>query len=376
MAQVSGPVMEIFTEENARVQAGDLLFSIDSKEYQYDKALAESALSGYEAQLERNRIGQVMTTSPGEYLDAIKQELSAAQASYEAAKIVYEADQVLFESGSISRVQMETDKAAYETALSAWQSARGRYEESSRLLSEYEKEGLAQENINRLFYDSEEAMLTSQIEAQKTKVSQLEDKIEKCQVKAEKGGIVTGLPVKDMSVIQAGETAVVLGGSEETFVEADVLTSVAPYLSVGTLARVTFKLRGRDETYEGAVSRIYEYAEQKTSSLGLKEYRVHVEVTLEEPETLKGKEGYGVHVEFLLFGNGDVLTVPQDAVFEAEDEKYVFEIQDGRAQKVPVKVRYETGIYAVIESGLTEGEEVIAKAGEEGIYEGAKVRKQ
>lgn len=374
IAQVSGQIKEIYTEENERVSAGDLLFAIDSTDYEYNKALAESTLSGYEAQLELNRINQVMTTSPAEYLKTVKQELSAAQAAYEAAKTVYEADLVLYEAGEVARVTMESDKAAYENALSAWESARGRYEESSRLLERYKSEGVDSANINSLFYDSEEKKLTAQIEAQKTAVSQLEDQISKCLVTAAQAGIVTKLPVKDMSVIQAGETAAVLGGLEETSVEADVLTNVAPHIKEGTPVKVTLKLKGRDEVYSGSVSRVYDYAEKGTSSLGLNEYRVHVKIAMDEPEALSGKEGYGVNVDFLLYQRESCLTVPSDAVFESDGQSYVYQISNGLAVKVPVETEYETGIRTVIVSGLSEGDPVIKKADEEGIYEGARVR--
>lgn len=376
ISQVFGPVKEILVKENQRVEEGDVLFVIDSTDYEYSRALAESALSGLEAQLELNRISQVMTTSPAEYLSTVKQELSAAQASYEAAKTVYEASQVLYESGQVAKVKLESDKAAYETALSAWQSARGRYEESSRLLEEYKSKGLDSVSINSLFYESEEKKLTAQIESQKTAISQLDDRITKCRVTAAQAGIVTALPVKDMSVIQEGETAAVLGGMEETSVEADVLTSAAPYLKAGSPARITLKLRGKNESYEGTVSQIYDYAEKGTSSLGFHEYRVHVKLSLKEPEALKGKEGYGVTVEFLLYNKENVLTVPSDAVFESDGQDFVYQVQNGKAVKLPVEVEYDTGIQAVIASGLQEGDSVIQKAGEEGIYDGVAVKEK
>lgn len=376
ISQVSGPVKEILVKENERVKEGDVLFTIDSTDYEYSRDLAESTLSGLTAQLESNRISQVMTTSPAEYLNAIKQELSSARAAYEAAKTVYEADQVLYEAGEIARVQLEADKASYEAALSAWQSAGGRYEESSRRLEEYEKEGMDANSINSRFYESEEAKLTAQIEAQRTTISQLEEQISKCRVTAAQAGIVTALPVKDMSVIQAGETAAVLGAMEEAAVEADVLTNAAPYLKEGSPVKVTLKLRGKNEVFEGAVAQIYDYAEKGTSSLGFQEYRVHVRISLKDPAALMGREGYGVTVDFLLYQSDGKITVPADAVFETDGQEYVYQIQNKRAVKIPVEVEYETGVRSVIASGLSEGDKIIKKADAEGIYEGARVREK
>lgn len=41
---------------------------------------------------------------------------------------------------------------------------------------------------------------------------------------------------------------------------------------------------------------------------------------------------------------------------------------------MPVTLEYKTGTTAVIESGVGEGDVVIARADEEGLYDGAKVK--
>lgn len=374
IAQASGPVSSLLVEENSRVKKGDVLFTIDSTDYEYEKALAASALAGYEAQLEQSRINQVMTTSPQEYLEAVKQELEAGKARYQSAKSVYEGDQVLYASGAISRVQMETDKAAYEAALSSWQQARGRYEESSRFLESLREEGIDQSTINSRFYNSELNQLTAQIQSRKTAVSQMEEQIARCRVKAERDGIVTSLPVKEMSVIQAGETAAVINSREGMKAEADVLTNIAPYIKEGEPVEVTLQLRGRDETFTGTVEKVYDYADRGTSALGLDEYRVHVRAALDDGEALAGREGYGVNIRFLLYHEQDCLTVPSGAVFQADETYFVYQIEDGRAVRKAVEVEYQTGIRTVITSGLEEGDLVIDQVDSEGIYEGARVR--
>ena len=75
----------------------------------------------------------------------------------------------------------------------------------------------------------------------------MEEQIARCRVKAERDGIVTSLPVKEMSVIQAGETAAVINSREGMKAEADVLTNIAPYIKEGEPVEVTLQLRGRDE---------------------------------------------------------------------------------------------------------------------------------
>lgn len=373
-SQVSGPVLEILVKENDRVEEGTVLFTIDSKDYEYEKTLAESVLAGYEAQLELSRINQVMTTSPQEYLSTVQQELAARESDYQAAKSVYEADQILFSSGFISKVQIEADKAAYESAMTAWQQAKGRYEESSRFLEELKEEGIDQSTINSRFYGSEEKQLKAQVQSQKTQIQQLSDNIEKCQVKAPKAGIITSIPAEGMSVIQAGETGATMKSREKLTAEADVLTNIAPYIQTGDSVKIVLKMRGKDMTYEGCVSQVYDYASEGVSSLGLEEYRVHVKADVAETEELEGKEGYGIHMTFCLYRGEDCLTVPSSAVFQDENQYFVYQIRMGKAIKTAVEVEYQTGNQAVIASGLEAGDQVIDQVDSAGIYEGARVR--
>ncbi|MBO6269043.1 MAG: biotin/lipoyl-binding protein, partial [Clostridium sp.] len=75
LSEVSGPVAEILVSENDRVKAGQVLYRIDPVLYDFEEQAAESAVRALEAQMDRAKIGQVMTTSPAEYLDGLGKEL-------------------------------------------------------------------------------------------------------------------------------------------------------------------------------------------------------------------------------------------------------------------------------------------------------------
>lgn len=374
IAQVSGPVKQVLVGENSQVDEGQILFTIDPTNYEYEKSLNQSILSGLQAQLEQSRINQVMTASPQEYLNTVKQEMEARKADYLSAKTVYEGGQTLYAAGAISMVEQEHNEAEYKNALTGWQQAKGRYEESSRLLKSLKEKGIDQQTINSRFYNSEVNQLTAQIEGKKTMISQLEDQIAHCQVKAESDGIVTSLPVNGMSVIQSGETGAVLISREGAQAEADVLTSIAPYMKKGSPVEVILQLRGKDETYTGKVSQIYDYASKGVSSLGLDEYRVHVKVSLDDGAGLEGRDGYGVNLKFRLYNKEDCLTVPSSAVFKTNDQFYAYEIKGGRAVKAPLEVEYQTAVKTVVSGGLKEGDKVITQADSQDIYEGARVK--
>ncbi|MFT4107469.1 MAG: biotin/lipoyl-binding protein [Lacrimispora sp.] len=373
VSEVSGPVKEVLVGENERVKEGDVLFTIDDSDLLREKSLCESALSGYRAKLEQTRIGQVMTSSPQEYLESIRQEAAAKEADYQAAKTVYDASRTLYEAGSISKVEWEQNKASYEYSALALEQVKGRYEESRRFLESLKTQGIDETTINGRFYESVEEQLKAQIKSQETTLEQLESRLKKCVVAADTDGIVTSLPVKDMSYIQAGETAAMISGRGNIQAESDVLTSIAPYLAPGDPVTVVLQLRNQDEMYSGTISQVYDYAAKGTSALGMEEYRVHVKIDMDESEPLKGKEGYGVNIRFLLYQGENKLVVPSSAIFEADDQNYVYVIQNGRAVKLPVEAEYKTTSQTVIKEGISEGQKVIDHVDSEGIYEGAKV---
>ncbi len=373
VSEASGPVKEVRVRENDGVKAGDILFTVDDRDLLQEKSLCESALAGYKAKLEQSRIGQVMTSSPQEYLDSIRAEVSAKEADYQAAKTLVDASQSLYSSGSISRIEWEKDRASYENASLAWEQAKSRYEESRRFLESLKAGGIDETTINGRFYDSVEEQLRAQIKSQETTMEQLEDRLKKCVVTADRDGVITSLPVKDMSYIQAGETAVTISGRGKIQAESDVLTSIAPYLSTGDKVTVILQLRNQDQMYGGTISQVYDYAAKGTSALGMDEYRVHVKIDMDENTELEGKEGYGANIRFTLYQGENKLVIPSSAVFLLDDQNYVFVINNGKAEKLPVEVEYKTSSQAVIKQGLAEGQKVIDHVDSEEIYEGAKV---
>lgn len=374
LSEVSGPVAGILVSENDRVKEGQVLYRIDPVLYDFEKQAAESAVRALEAQMDRAKIGQVMTTSPAEYLDGLGKELAAAESAMQAAKSTWEGMQVLAAGGDAARLELEQAEAQYRSAESTYRQAQERYQESRTLMEKLEKEGITGDKLNDTFFESENGMLEAELEGSRTRLRQLEDRIERCEVKAGEDGIITSLPIKQVSAVQEGMETVCIRPAEACLAEADVLTSVVPWLSVNGPCEITVSRKGQDEKIPGHVTEIYDFASAGTSALGLSEYRVHVKIAPENPEDLAGKEGYGVTVRFLLYEGEDVLTVPADAVFEEDGKQYVYLVQGRRAVKTEISSEYQTGTDAVITGGLSENDRVIARADAEDIHDGVRVR--
>lgn len=375
IAEVSGPVEKVYAEKNRRVKKGEVLFTISDSAYASAMEAAESEAAGYRAQLEQTSVGQVMTAAPTEYIETLEKRKAAADAALKAAKSSYEAGRALLDSGAISQNAFAETEALYRKAAAEAEEAGLRFRESREMLKKLQESGVGYEDLNRLFYESETARIKAALSAAEAEASFQKEQREKCTVMALEDGIVTDLPVKELSFITAGQQAAVISEERGLFAEADVLTSAALYIKEGDPVRAEISLKGKNLLLPGKVTEVYDYADQGTSALGLPEYRVHVRAELKEgPEASHGIEGYGADLRFTLYRGENVLTVPAGAVFETDGKEYVYLASGGRAVKTEVETEYKTAARAVIAGGLQEGSEVIREADAEGVFDGARIR--
>ena len=396
VSEVSGPVQQVEVTENQSVKKGTVLYRIGSDDYSYELDVLKAQLAGYEAQFEKAKVGNVMTLSPEEYLEDLRKQKESSEVSLSAAASTYTAYTGLFAAGDVSKTDYEGIRAEYENAEAAYQSASSRYSEAAKYLKELENEGMSGEDIRKAFYNSDSDAVEASIEATKVQIEELKTRIDKCTVVAREDGVVSGLPIKNLSVVSAGQETAELKTRTSPKVESDVLTAVVPYLHVGDNVDIKLSLRGKDEVYKAVISEIYDYAEKGTSALGTDEYRVHVVMELQESgdeikrsmgddtdtsignksgeESFKSREGYSVNVTFSLYEAKDVLTVPASSVFESGDRDYVYTIRDGNAVKTEINVEYRTASDVVVKSGINVGDRIIESADAEDIYDGARVK--
>ena len=382
ISQISGDLSQVCVSENQPVSKGELMFVIDPRDYVYQRDLTQAELSGLRAQMDVARISEVMTASPAEYLASVRKQYESAQAALDAAATVWNADQALYAAGDISRMQYEADKSAYEAAQAALETSRARFEESSRrhaeLAAELAAESDGEGSVDERFFAGEEAQLKAQIDAKETILRQLEDQIARCEVHADRSGIIKQIDAKGLSAVNAGTVLCTISDRSDSLLkaEADILTSAAVYLSPGTPVRARLTLRGSETVLSGRVTEVYDYASEDVSALGLEEYRVHVKAELDASEAAAvsspSLDGYGAELSFLLYET-DALTLPVSAVFQKDHQYFVYVNQGGRAVIQPITVGYSTGSRVVVSGGLAEGDRVIDRINQEGLQEGIRV---
>ncbi|MBQ4372253.1 MAG: HlyD family efflux transporter periplasmic adaptor subunit [Firmicutes bacterium] len=375
ISEVTCRLVESRVSANQTVNEGDVLFVIDSSEFEYQRAQSAAQISAYRAQLSGLQIGNLMSVSPQEYLSQVREGAELAKSALADAENSYNASKELYEIGAVSKAELDKAKLAYDSALESSGSAEARYEQSSRLKQQLESNGISESALNDEFYRSEERQLSAMISAQSSSVSYLDDMIAKCTVKAPASGTIKEIPAEGLSAVAAYQPLAVISGSrEDIYVETSVLTSVAPYLQPGDKAELKMELRGGSMRFPAVISEVYDHADEGVSPLGLKEYRVTVRLRPEDPEALSSYTGYETDVIFTLCDEKDALIIPGGATFEKDGRDYVFVIEGGKAAAREVELGYRAPSEAIVLSGLSEGDEIIDRVDTKGIYEGAEVR--
>lgn len=320
-ANMSGRVASVHFEEGDRVEAGDIVVSLDTREISYGVMEAELDLD-----LIRRR-----TSS----------DLSAATRAFEEAREDFENKALLFEQGAVSRAEYETSERRFLDL----QDEVAEIEEVSG--KEMELEALRLEKLRMDFENSD--------------------------IRAPISGTLTNLQVKEDGFVSLNQTLFVIQDLDRL----EVLTEISEYdisrVKIGQEVRV--KGQGAEE-YAGRVSRIAPDALVVNSGQG-SETVVEVVVELQE-ETAAFKPNFSAELKILTGSRDGVLLVPYEAVYMKKGgEKVVFLLGEKNTLKeIPIKTGMEgdllTELIPIEESEL-EGRKAVLNP-TENLTEGMAVR--
>ena len=126
------------------------------------------------------------------------------------------------------------------------------------------------------------------------------------------------------------------------------------YVELGQKAKVTMG----QTVYDGTVSAISPVA---TSSDASGKPKVKVEISFDDKQA-RPTIGLEASVQIFTKEQKGVLNVPEKAVYTGDSCKYVFVLENGKAQKRTIEVGASGEGYTEILSGLSEGEIVVTQA--------------
>lgn len=345
-----GELKSIYVTEGDTVKSGEVLAEIDSEKVDLE-------IKSLEAQIQGLRATYKEAVKPVDKSIIAKTEASvnSTKVLVEEAERALENSKKLYDDGAIS-------SEAYKTAQEYLQVQENNLKIVQNELSLLKK-GVSSNIKNQ--YEAQIAQLVYQKEI-------LEKSREDLMIKAPNDGIITEVFLKEGAYVQQGGDVVEIGDVKDIYIEADVLASEVGSIKQEGLVIVYSEDLGIDEL-KGKVDKIYPKAFSKVSDLGIEQKRVRIEVSV--PETSNLRIGYEVDTKFRLWTRTDILVVPDNTVFDMDNSKYVFLVEDDIAVLREIEIGLEGEDFIEIRSGLKEGDKIIVSPNED-IEEGIRIEEQ
>ena len=316
--QVSGQLMRISVTEGQRVNKGQILFVIDSRNAQHEVEAARANLQAAQA------------------------NLSAAQAQANSAKLEFESNQNLFEKKIVSSYMLENSRNSYNQALAAVSQAKASVTQ-------------AQSAVNRARVN-----------------------LGFCTITAPVTGVIGEILVRPGDQVSPATNLTILSGNmkmdaefsvTEALIEASVsagLTQEDKMKHIAELPDVTFVMKnGTEYPHKGRITSLTGVVDAATGSLGAK-------ASFPNPDghLFSGIQGTVV----LPIAQKDVMVIPQTAVVKLQDKQQVYKVKaDSTATAVTVTTADTgNGKDVIVTSGLHVGDKIVT-IGANNVQEGQQV---
>lgn len=437
MSEVEGEVTEVMVDKNDQVKKGQVIARISAADYQSGIAQADQAIAGLAAQKDKvsaearesrlelsaqvnelqaqidkvkdttelERLNGMKEMTPGSYLELVRAQYNVAGATVNEAKARYDQAKAARDEGEIEESAFREIETNYYEKQNQWIEAKNRFDSTNGQAWDYIGTGQnpQSKDLNRDYYNytidsaqrdiailetqinglksrmgdeaetAELASIDAQIAAQEEEKNQLIRKMEACEIKAVSDGVLSDIPVKNMSKVSEGDTlAVIRQEQDKCVVECEVRTEVEECLSEGDPVKIIRDTKQGEQIIEGEITHISDYAEETISSLGMKEYRTGITVTCPADSDLK--DGYQVTANFLLYSADDVLLIPISALYKVNGQYAVLKIEKGHTVSCPVTVAYKGTELVEISEGLNEGDIYVTNVNINDISEDMRVK--
>jgi len=316
--KILGHVLAVNVREGDRVEPGEVLVEIDSREVDAQVRRAESAL----------REAQEMRHDTEKMIQAALHTQDAAEAGNELAAAAFRRYTALAEKQAVSRQVF--DEAEARSKGAAAEAARA----AEMVLSSRAKLGEAEARV-------------AQAEAELTNAQTLRSF---ANVTAPFAGIVTRKTVEVGDLAAPGRPLLVVEDGQRYRLEAQVDEEQVHKITLGSEVRVLLDAVDSTEL-TGTVSEITPYSDPASRSFDVK---------IDLPDTAKVWSGMFGRAQFTT-GESQVLSVPATAVFQRGQLTGVYAIGDddvARLRLITIGKQYGPNVEVL--SGLEPGEQIVA----------------
>ena len=310
------------------VEEGQVLAVIDSPELNSQFDQESSRLDQLEVEVERQKIL------------AAKQKLLAQRTADErqlaltAARREAERSQRAYERGALS----EVDWLRYKDAV-----------ESAEILARHAQ---ADANLETQSVDFELKTRIQALAQQRLLVAELQRRVDQLHVRAPVDGVVGTLAVADRAAVIANTPLLTVVDLRHLEIEAEVPESYADELAIG----MPVELRVAGGNAAGSISAI---SPEVVGS------QVLARVRFADAMPAGLRQNQRVSGRILFERRDDVLTLARGPFLDVDGGRFAYRVEDGIAQRVPIRIG-ATSIDAIeIVEGLAEGDRVVISGSEQ-----------
>jgi len=343
--EMSGKVEHVHVEEGDVVSPGQMLFTLEDRDYRLQLEEAQAAKRGAEAQLKEAKKG----AREGELVEA-ESTVEMARKSKEQARRELERVEELHKEGFVSDQEIEQVEMQYENAREQLKSAEAYLDTV--------QEGARQEQIDAL---------STQVEQTETAIELAERAVDRTRVTSPAGGEVALLEAKEGQLVGTAEPAAIINAPIKQ------ATAAVPETYVNRIAegdRVKVEVPSLEESMvDGIISKIGSLPPEGGSSYP-------VEIMFEDEEVSKKlRSGMYCRAEITVASSPEALAVPRQALMR-EGEKYqvYLVVEDNILETREVNTGLSQDGKVEIISGLEEDDQVVIEGLEE-VGPGDKVEK-
>ncbi|MEW8958826.1 MAG: efflux RND transporter periplasmic adaptor subunit [Moorella sp. (in: firmicutes)] len=318
VTKLAGQVLAVKADVGDRVQAGQVLVEIDTKELQAQLQQAEAAVDSVREQAEQVRLG----------MEAAQVAVANAKVALDAAQKYYDRIKALYDAGAASQSQLDDAQTKLDQAKNGYATAAKQFEATKKQYEAVSGAGLAQAEAaaNTIRVNMSNAVITSPIT-----------------------GVITNRNINpgEMAAPTSPQPLLTIADTATLKLQGTVGQEAVPLLAVGQKVTVTLDaLPGREFT--GTVTQVGPVA----TATG---QRFPVEVSLANPGELKA--GMTARAVFKLTAPEGVV-IPLAAVRTEGGGDYVFVVKDGKVERRPVTLGLRNEDRVMVLKGLEVGEEV------------------
>jgi len=328
-SKVAGMLTELAVDEGDAVSEGQVLARLDVPAEEARRDQVKAQLEGAKARLAQSKLSSALADETiGAQIEQAEANLRVAQSSAAEAATrtadeqrIYEYNRRLLEDGGyVSQDQVDSARAKAEMAAQQERSAQERVKE--------QEAGLSVARARRAECDlSKSRVVESEASLRQIRdsLTEIESRLADAVIKAPCSGVVIGRHIREGEMITAvseygaGAPIVTIGDLSTMLVKVDLNEVDVDKLSPGLRVEITVDAL-RDARYEGRLTRIARASGVYVREPGSAIVRFPIEVTVADAD-IALRPGMTANVTIICERAEDVLWVPNDAIFEKEDEE-------------------------------------------------------